>query len=88
MVYFTNHYNPISIDKLPLKSKFGKAHRALIIIFYVSPNSKSKVYNLVLKRMLQHYLKTPLLMKILQFQDRIYIFLLKTQRSNHSSASD
>ena len=34
------------------------------------------------------YLKTPQLKKILQFQDRICFLILKTQKNNHSSASD
>ena len=38
--------------------------------------------------MLKYYLKTPPLKKILQFPDRICFFLLKTQKANHSSASD
>ena len=37
--------------------------------------------------MLRHYLKTPQLKKILQFQDRIYVFI-KNKKSNHSSASE
>ena len=38
--------------------------------------------------MLRYYLKTRPLNKILQFQDRICFFLLKTQQKNYSSASD
>ena len=38
--------------------------------------------------MLRYYLKTPQLKKILQFQDRICFLILKTQKNNHSSASD
>ena len=36
----------------------------------------------------RYYLKTPSLKKILQFQTRICFFLLKTQKNNHSLASD
>ena len=109
MVYFTDHYNAISIDRVPSKT-------ALIILFYVNPSAPSlqsrfrenskilsktsttqenitisrqnllffikntknptlqqvtgeKIPNLVLKRMLEPFLKTPPLKKILEFQD-------------------
>ena len=38
--------------------------------------------------MLRYYLKTQPLKKILQFQDKIFFFLLKSQKNNHSSTSD
>ena len=37
MVSFTNHYNAISIGRLPSKLKSGNIHDTLIIFFYVSP---------------------------------------------------
>ena len=37
MVSFTNHYNVISIDKLPSKTKIGNIHDTLIILLYVTP---------------------------------------------------
>ena len=62
MVSFTDHYNAISIGRLPQKLKLEKVHDTLIIIFYVSPSSN-------------------------QLQ-RLFSFLLKTQKNKHSSASD
>ena len=39
MVSFTDHYNAISIDRLPSieKLQLEKIHDTLIILFYVSP---------------------------------------------------
>ena len=39
MVSFTDHYNSISIDRLPSKTVSEKVHGTLIILFYVSPSS-------------------------------------------------
>ena len=39
MVSFTNHYNAISIDRLPRKLKLENINDTLIILFYVSPRS-------------------------------------------------
>ena len=42
MVSFTDHYNAISIDRLPSKTKIGKdswKRFRKIILFYVSPIS-------------------------------------------------
>ena len=39
MVSFTKHYNAISIDRLPWKTKIGKGSWCLIFLFHVSPNS-------------------------------------------------
>ena len=39
MVSLADHYNAISVDRLPPKTKNGKVHGALIILFYVSPSS-------------------------------------------------
>ena len=86
MVSFTDHYNAISIDRLASKTKIGKVHGTLIILFYVSPSSpqlqrllvllktqKKNILqqvtdgntpNLILKRMLRYFLKTPPLKKI------------------------
>ena len=39
MVSFTDHYNSISIGRLPSKTVSKKVHGTLIILFYVSPSS-------------------------------------------------
>ena len=39
MVSFTDHYNAISIEKLPSKTKIGKGSWALIFLFYVNPSN-------------------------------------------------
>ena len=39
MVSFTDHYDGISIDRLPWKIKIGKDSCTLIIVFYLSPIS-------------------------------------------------
>ena len=39
MVCFTNHYNTISIDRLPSKTKIGKTRGTLLIFFYEDPSS-------------------------------------------------
>ena len=39
MLSFTNHYNAISLNRLSLKTKIGKIHVTLIILFYVNPSS-------------------------------------------------
>ena len=39
MVSFTDHYDDISIDRLPWKIKIGKDSCTLIIVFYLSPIS-------------------------------------------------
>ena len=40
MVSFTDHYNAISTDRLPLKTKIEKFHGTLITLFYASPSYK------------------------------------------------
>ena len=99
LVSFTDHYNAISIDRLPSKTKIENSWKRFtkIILFYVltsSPqlqrlpflletqktNSLQQVTggnsaNIVLKRMLKHFLKTPPLKKILKFQERISFFI-------------
>ena len=39
MVSFTDHYDGISIDRIPWKIKIGKDSCNLIIVFYLSPSS-------------------------------------------------
>ena len=39
IVSFTDHYNAISLGRLPSKTKIGKVNGTLIILFYVSPSS-------------------------------------------------
>ena len=39
MVLFADHYNAISVDRLPSKLKLGKIRGTLIIFLYVNPNS-------------------------------------------------
>ena len=39
MVSLTDHYNEISIGRLPQKLTLRKVHDTLIILFYVSPIS-------------------------------------------------
>ena len=93
MISFTDHYNAISIDILPSKTKIGKdswyfnnsllckpeffsaaktsfllkAQKATIIQQVTGVNTP----NIVLKRMLRYFRKTPPLKKILKFQERI-----------------
>ena len=91
MVSFTDHYNAISIDRLPSKTKIGKKswkRFRKIIIFYVSPSShqlqrllfslktqktttlqqvtRGEPPNVVLKRILEIFLKVPPFKKILE----------------------
>ena len=76
MVSFTDRYNAISIDRLPSKTKIGN----------VSPSSPP----------LQSRFKenAKILSKISTTQENIttsrqnFLFLLKTQKNNHSLASD
>ena len=39
MVSFTDHYNAISVERLPSESKMEMFHGTLIILFYVSPST-------------------------------------------------
>ena len=48
-------------------------------------SKKSTTQDLVLKRMLELFLTVPLLKKILQFQERICSFFLKTQKTTSSA---
>ena len=99
LVSFTDHYNAISIDRLPSKTKIENSWKRFtkIILFYVitsSPQLQRLPFlletqkttslqqvtggtsaNIVLKRMLRHFLKTPPLKKILKFQERISFFI-------------
>ena len=95
MVSFTDHYNAISIDRLPSKTKTGKDSwkRFMKIILLCKPefssatktsfffikNTKTTTLhqvthgntsNIVLKRMLESFLKVPPLKKILEFQNQ------------------
>ena len=48
--------------------------------------SDGETANLVLKRMLELFLKVPPLKKILQFQERICFFFLKTRKATSSAS--
>ena len=63
----------------PQKLKLEKVHGALIILLYLSPIFPS--LQSCFKENGKHYLKTLPLKIILQFEDRICIFLLKTQKT-------
>ena len=62
MVSFTDHYNDISIDRLPLKTKIRKISRYFDNYFLCKPEFSSMT--------------------------KTFLFLLKTQNNNHSSAGD
>ena len=49
-------------------------------------SKKSTTQDLVLKRMLELFLTVPPLKKILQFQERICLFFLKTQKTTSSAS--
>ena len=49
--------------------------------------SDGETANLVLKRMLELFLKVPPLKKILQFQERICFFFLKTRKATSSASA-
>ena len=78
MVYFTDHYNAISIDKLSSKTKIGKG-------WWCFNNS---LFQSRLKENVKILSKDFPLKKILQFQDRIFFFSLKALKNNHSTAID
>ena len=84
MVSFTDLYNAISIDRLHSKSKVRKdswyLNNSLCckpeLDFFIKKTTTSlqqvtvgNIPNLILKRMLRHFLKIPPLKKILEFQD-------------------
>ena len=93
MVSFTNHYNAISIDRLPSKTKIENSWRIhknnSLLCNHSSPQLQRLPFlletqkttslqqvtggnspNIVLKRMLRYFLKTPPLNKILEFQNQ------------------
>ena len=104
MVSFTDHYNAISTERLPSKTKIRKVSwyfnnsllckpkfPSVIKTFLFSLKRKKVLFSkwLVLKRMLRFFLKISPLKEILQFQDRIcFFFLIKNTKSSHPSASD
>ena len=75
IVPFTNLYNVISIERLPEKLKLEKIHDTFNNSFDINLSSPqlqvtgSNTPNLVLKRMLGHFLKIPPVQKILEFQE-------------------
>ena len=86
MVSFTDYYNAFLLTNSPQKLKLKKVHGALIILFYVSPSSPP------LKSRFKENAK--ILSKNSTTQENITIvrqnllFLFKSTRNNHSSASD
>ena len=93
MVSFTDHYNAISIDRLPSKTKIENSWRIhknnSLLCNHSSPQLQRLPFlletqkttslqqvtggnspNIVLKRMLRYFLKTPPLNKILEFQNQ------------------
>ena len=128
MVYSTDHYNAVSIDRLSSKTKIfndsWKWFMKIILLckpefssttktsFFIKNkknnhfsesdwweyikycftenakilSKKSNTQDLVLKRMLELFLTVPPLKKILQFQERIFFFFLKTQKTTSSAS--
>ena len=83
MVSFSGHYDIISIDRLPSKTRTGKDKKTTTLQQVTGRNTS----NLVLKGMLRYFLKIPPLKKVLEFQDRICCFIKSTKKTNHFSAS-
>ena len=98
LISFTDHYNAISIDRLPSKTKIENSWRIhknnSLLCNHSSPQLQRLPFlletqkttslqqvtggnspNIVLKRMLRYFLKTPPLKKILKFQERISFFI-------------
>ena len=63
----------------PQKIKLEKVHGALVILFYVSPSSSP--LQSCFKEKAKMFPKTPPLKKILQFQEKICIFIKNAKKS-------
>ena len=74
------------IDSLLCKPDFSSATKTSLCIKKIKSNHYSKVTggnatNIILKRMLRYFLKTPPLKKMLKFQEKICSFIKNTKNN-------